>query len=351
MTGTSLDGIDAAVVAIAGQGLDMRAEVRSHTADSLGPARETLQRLAAGHDVSAGAIAAAAHALSVRTAAVMGKALGDLAADLAGVHGQTVLHAPPCSWQLIDAAVVAEALSCPVASHMRAGDLAAGGQGAPITPLADWILFRNDRRRAIVNLGGFCNITWLPAGGAPADITGRDICVCNQLLDAAALRRLGTAWDAGGRHAAAATADAAVVDSLMANLTADDVTRSLGTGDEAVGWLDEPVAREAPTDTLLASIAGAIGTLIGATAARDADEVLLAGGGAHHRPLVQAITRSAGIPVVPTSDLGIPIEAREAACIAVLAALDRDGIQITLPVVTGRPEGPMIGMQWCQPIG
>jgi len=351
MTGTSLDGIDAAVIAVTGHGLSMRAAFRSHAAGSLGAAEETLRHLATGRKVSPRAIAAAVHTLSSHTAAVMSEALGDLSADLAGVHGQTVLHAPPNSWQLMDAAIIAASLSCPVACQMRAGDLAAGGQGAPITPLADWILFRGDRRRAVVNLGGFCNITWLPASEDPADITGRDICVCNQLLDAAARERLGTPWDTDGRRASAGTPDAALADALVARLTAADHATSLGTGDESLDWLDSQAAQDAPTDVLLASLATAIGRVVGAAAATAADEILLAGGGANHEPLVDAIRMAAGKPVSTTAELGIPIEAREAACIAVLAALDHDGVPTTLPAVTGRVTSPMISMQWCRPVG
>lgn len=348
MTGTSLDGIDAAVVVVSGQGLAMRVEVVSHAADLLGVAKETLQQLISGECVSTRKIAAAADALSNQTAAVMRKALGDRSIDFAGVHGQTVLHAPPYSWQLINAVAIAEALACPVASNMRGGDLAAGGEGAPITPLADWILFRSDVRRAIVNLGGYCNITWLPPTGIGIDgIRGRDICVCNQLLDAAAMRRLGSAWDKDGQHAAAGVVDQAVSDALKKRLMGT-ASGSLGTGDESLDWLDERPARDTPSDTLLASMAHAIGSVIGAAAAKDADEVLVAGGGCHHRPLVDAIAGAATIPVVPSSDLGIPIEAREAACIAILAALDRDGISITLPSVTGRHQGPTVGPQWCE---
>jgi len=129
MTGTSLDGIDAAVVAISGHGLDMRAEVLSHAAGPLGSAEETIRQLTTGGETSAKAIGTAAKALSAQTAAVMQQAIGNHRVDFAGVHGQTVLHAPPCSWQLIDAAVIADTLSCPVASQMRGGDLAAGGEG------------------------------------------------------------------------------------------------------------------------------------------------------------------------------------------------------------------------------
>ena len=115
-------------------------------------------------------------------------------ADLVVAHGQTVFHAPPASWQLLNAAPIARAVRAPVVFDLRQADLAAGGQGAPITPLADWIMLRAHgpaaAGRAIVNLGGFCNVTILPSGAGPEGVRGMDVCPCNHLLDGVARRRV-----------------------------------------------------------------------------------------------------------------------------------------------------------------
>ncbi len=350
MSGTSLDGIDAAVVEIDGHGLTMRARLREHASTELGTARTTLRLLARGGQATAHEVATACDALSRQTASIMQTVIGDAVPDLAGVHGQTIVHVAPLSWQLINASVIAATLRCPVASDMRAGDLASGGHGAPITPLADWILFRSSANRAIVNLGGFCNITWLPSDTVEG-VTGRDVCVCNQLLDAAARMTLGTPYDHDGQHAAQGTPDPTLVASLGSALKHSPAERSLGSGDESFTWLEQTCTKDTEPHVLLASITAAIGEHIGkAAVAAGAADIVVAGGGGHHAPLVAAIEAASELPLMLSSELGIPIEAREAACIAILAALDQDDVPITIPGVTGRNPDHPIGMQWCRPL-
>ena len=353
MTGTSLDGIDAAAVQLHGHGLELQATLIHHAASPLGAAAAGLRELACGKPVTAEQIAATGHQLSIATADSMQKAMHGDRADLAGVHGQTVLHRPPMSWQLIDAAIISERLACPVASHFRGGDLAAGGQGAPITPLADWVLFRSHVPRAIVNLGGFCNITFLPGSNDLADVTGRDVCVCNQLLDAAAAARLGTPFDVDGAAAAAGTPDPDLVQSLNAAHARTSANhRSLGTGDESFDWLQQHDVQQADTPCLLATIVESIAARIAAAIlATSTQEVIVAGGGARHQGLLEAISARTGLPTVCSTDHGIPVEAREAACIAILAALDADGVPTTIPAVTGRRDGVVPSVQWCRPLG
>ncbi len=351
MTGTSLDGVDAALVRITGRGRDMQAAVLGHASGPLGGVAEPLAALCQGQALTAAEIVSARRALSDRVAAVMAEAAGEHTPDFAAVHGQTVLHTPPDSWQLIDAARVAHRLRCPTAFDLRGGDLAAGGQGAPVTPLADLVLFGGAQPLAIVNLGGFCNITWLP-GGEGGDIRGRDICPCNHLLDAAARSTLGVRFDEGGCAAAGGRVDAALhaeISDLLRQCR--ESGRSLGSGDECVAWLAGPSASSTDPPTLLASLAAAIGQCIGHAAASEAPAgVLVAGGGAHHRPLFDAISAAAGVPTRPTSARGVPIEAREAAAVAVLAAIDADGQPTTLPEATGRPVGAVTSLSWCLPL-
>src|SRR6185503_11214172 len=117
-----------------------------------------------------------------------------------------------------------------------AADLAAGGQGAPITPLADFILFRSEReRRAILNLGGFANYTVLPASnGGPAEryvaqIIGGDVCACNQLLDTVARELFSRPFDEAGGRAATGVVRPALFDGLQSILNAQaSAGRSLG---------------------------------------------------------------------------------------------------------------------------
>ena len=347
MTGTSLDGIDAAVVEFVVDPAGHRPRVTGHASGPLGGAAGTLRALAGGEACTAAEIVAARRLLSDRTADVMLEALGGAPAEYAAVHGQTVLHAPPDSWQLIDATRIAAVLNCPVASNLRGGDLATGGQGAPITPLADQALFTADAPRAIINLGGFCNVTWLPARGDAGSVRGCDVCPCNLLLDAASHRALGVAPDDGGRCALAGTPDPALTAFLRRYASAG---RSLGTGDEAAEWLDSAANAASDPATLLASIAQAVGAHIAKEAlSQPAADIVLAGGGARNVALTNAIDAACDVPVRLSDAAGVPIETREAACVAILAYLDSVGRPLTDPGVTGRTT-PAISAEWCAPV-
>jgi len=348
MTGTSLDGLDAVAADITGTGLDLRATLRSHAAMDLGPAAADLRRAADGEALTARQLATAGRALAERHVEVI-QALGPIGRyDLVAVHGQTITHHPPVSWQLINAAPIAARLGCPVVTDLRQADLAAGGQGAPITPLADWILFRGDERRAVVNLGGFCNVTILPAAGAPDDldaIDGFDVCACNHVLDAVAREALGVPYDDGGRAAGAGRADPVATDDLAGRLDAQRRDgRSLGSGDETRSWVERHAGRLDGPD-LAASAVTAIGAVIAAALApHDVARVLLAGGGARNAGLAAALGAACDRPVATTAELGVPVESREALAIAVLGALCFDGVPITLPRVTGcRAPVPVAG--------
>jgi len=355
MTGTSIDGIDAAAVRIDGHGLRARAAVTHHEHAPLGDLAITLRALASGERMTAAEIASASLALGQVHADLASRvALRSGAPDLVAAHGQTVFHAPPRSWQLFNPSSIAAALRCPVVYDLRAADLAAGGQGAPITPLADFIFFRDEAHpRAVVNLGGFCNVTFLPARQSRDDdawlhaVRGADVCACNHVLDAAARRVLGKPFDESGAVSLRGVAsDPAVRDLENALGAQSSAGRSLGSGDELLAWVERHAERLSPED-LLASAAKAVGETIARALTPFAPEiVLVAGGGAHNRALVGHITRAAGAHVGPTDDHGVPVGAREAASMAVLGALCADGVPITLPAVTGVANPPPLAGAW-----
>jgi 1,6-anhydro-N-acetylmuramate kinase len=365
MTGTSLDALDVALVAIDGRGLEMHAAlVRGH-ARPLGPLAASLRRLASQEPLSAGAVAQLADALAGLHVAAISDMLCGEAVDLIAVHGQTVFHAPPLSWQLLSPTPIARAFAAPVVFDLRAADLAAGGRGAPITPLADYVLFRDEtERRAVVNFGGYCNFTLLPRIGATRDDLGRavstirggDICACNHLLDGLARVLFREPFDAAGRHAAAGQVRRAPRDDLVEFLRAQaEADRSLGTGDELLGWIDrfhnnyraEDLARSA-CDALASVILESIGRVAAETATR-VDAYVLAGGGVQNRTLFEAFASQCAGRVCLTDTLGIPAAYREAAGIAVLGALSQDRVPITLPAVTGVPAPAPVAGAWLLP--
>lgn len=348
MTGTSIDAVDAALVEITGAGLAMSARLVRHASRPLGDLAPRLRKIAQQHACTAREIAAAGRDLALEHVRVLRALVRDDKVDFIAVHGQTVLHAPPLSWQLINPHVIAEALHAPVVFDLRAADLAAGGQGAPITPIADYVLFAAPHEtRTVVNLGGFCNITRLPRRSAAPDLSeigGGDVCVCNQLLDALARSCLGSAFDEDGRRALAGAPLAAAVSALQAQLERQAAAgRSLGTGDEALGWLDQYRGACTPED-LARSACAAIARVIAQRLA-GADRIILAGGGARNAALVAELSRSCGAEVSTSSELGVPVEAREALCFAVLGALARDGVPIALPAITGAA-GPRVAGAW-----
>lgn len=349
MTGTSLDGLDAVLVEAEGTGLNMRVRAIAHAEADLGELKDDLRAVAAGSPTSAGDFARIALRLGELHAMAIEGLVEREGVRLAAcaLPGQTVFHRPPNSLQLINPWPVALRLGCPVLHDLRGADIAAGGQGAPITPIADWVLFRSESEdRAIVNLGGYCNVTTLPAGSPPPSVRGFDVCACNQVLDACARSVLGRPFDTDGRAARAGTPDESATAELSHMLQAQaSAGRSLGTGDECTGWVEQH-APLAPSD-LMASAAWAVGTVVGERLA-DLGNPILAGGGSRNRALVAAIERVAG-PCKTTADHGVDVQHREAGCIAVLGLLALDGVRYTLHGATGRAvdlsaEGSWIGV-------
>lgn len=340
MTGTSIDGMDLALIEVNGRGLEVQASLRRHHSVPLGALAPRLRAAASQEPMTAADFAALAWEFGELHAKALEELLGGDRAGLIVAHGQTLFHRPPLSLQLLNPAPIANRFGCHVVFDLRQADLAAGGQGAPITPLADWILFRDRTScRGIVNLGGFCNVTLLPGDERACihDVRGFDLCACNQILDAVARRALGVAFDEDGARAARGAAEPRAVARLEALLRSQQSAgRSLGTGDEVLAWVEQSARSLAPDD-LAASACRAIGGVIGgAIRELGADELVLAGGGARNVALVAAIASGSGRPVRFTTELGVPIESREAVAMAVLGALAEDGVEITLAAVTGR---------------
>ncbi len=344
MSGTSMDAVDAALVRICGEGLAMTVEFIDGASEPIAEERSVFLETVEGRAAPTGALRSAIHRLSERHAKVA-KQLMETHGEVAfvAVHGQTLFHRPPLSWQAIEPWTIAHAVKSPVVFDLRAADLAAGGQGAPITPLADWIMFRDETAsRAIVNLGGFCNVTVLPAGGSPETIRAFDVCACNQVLDAVARRALDLNYDSGGANALRGQADPQAVRELSDMLRAQrHEKRSLGAGDEGARWIDAWIDR-LDGACLAASAAAGIGNVIGETVA-DAGDVFLAGGGAHSAALVSAMEKALGRMVQPLKILGIPGAWRESVAMAVLGCLCADAVPITLAQVTGVQIPPVAG--------
>jgi anhydro-N-acetylmuramic acid kinase len=357
MTGTSLDGLDAVLVRVVGRGLELEARFVGTESRPLGVLAGVLGDMAKGQPHEPIAYMRAARQLGQLHAHTVGelcrKHLPDgEALDFVVAHGQTIWHAPDdhLSWQLFDPQPLVRQLGVAVCYDLRQADLIAGGRGAPITPVADQLMYRN-QPDAIINLGGVCNITHL---GAVAD--GFDLCPCNLLIDRVVRYYYpDLSYDQDGALAAAGNADPAIFQALFAALPlGQDKRESLGREnltDQAIADLVEPWRDRCTAEDVIASAVEAVAKTVASAVQRlGVSKVILAGGGARNSTLVGLIGHHCrGLAAVSLSDdVGIPCEAREAMGFAVLGALCQDRVVITLEQVTGSAKPGCAGV-WAYP--
>src|SRR5687767_9222124 len=210
MSGTSADGVDVAITRIQGRGYDMRPELLLHHHRAYPrEVRERIFEIRSSGSAPLGALAELARQVSLVYAAAVNEALvgADVPAmALAAVaaHGQTLFHEPPNTIQWLDPALLAAEVGTAVISDFRRADCAAGGQGAPLVPFADYVLFRHPRKnRVVLNIGGIANLTYLAAGTLVDDViafdTGPGNCISDHLCRTH--NPDGPGYDDGGRIA------------------------------------------------------------------------------------------------------------------------------------------------------
>jgi anhydro-N-acetylmuramic acid kinase len=246
--------------------------------------------------------------------------------DLVASHGQTIWHQPPLStFQVGEPAYLCEALGVPVVSDFRPADLALGGEAAPLVPLPDLLLYGEPGiNRAIHNIGGISNLTYLPASLDPAQVLAFDTGPGNVLLDEAAAR-LGQNQDTGGKLAASGLADTALSERWL-NHPYFNRPPPKSTGREV--WnleaLDEDAAL--PTPDLLATLTKFTAQSIVRAyqqfvIPQGLDEIWIAGGGAYNPVLVDQIRQSLAVRVYTFEEKGHNAKHREALAFAVLGYL------------------------------
>ena len=343
MSGTSMDGIDAALLEIDDEGMRLLSAVCRDWPPAL---QRRLRRLAEDYqhiglvelgelDTSAGREFALAAEQLLRANALPASAVRAI-----GSHGQTVLHQPrgeaPFTLQIGDPNIIAEHLGIDVVADFRRRDLAAGGQGAPLMPAFHAAAFGiPGEHRAVVNIGGIANVTRLAADGA---VTGFDTGPGNCLLDAWARRHLRHAYDANGAWAATGSVQPALLERLLAEpYFARPAPKSTGRETFSDDWLERSLAGlpVAPAD-VQATLAELTARSIADGLQADAKRVLVCGGGALNADLMarlaRALPRSA---VQTTAAAGIAPEHVEAAGFAWLAHRYVCGLAGNLPAVTG----------------
>jgi anhydro-N-acetylmuramic acid kinase len=365
MSGTSADGIDVAIVRLAmdhppqllgghTSSFDPDLQVRViATAEPGGGSAEEIARL----DFAL----AAAYADAIRAAS--SAALLDMEAiDLIGCHGQTIAHlpraCPPATLQAGSGPALAALTGIPVVFDFRAADVALGGQGAPLIPYVDWLLFRDharDRPLGVLNLGGIANITLLPRGvDDPAQVIAFDTGPGNMVMDRLAREVLGEPFDRAGALAARGTVDELLLHDLLEHQYFSlPLPKSAGREEFGAAFVARVrgLARERGLEAadLMATAAALTARSVAlsldrvALGARPA-RLLLGGGGAHNATLRSML--AAAMPhtaIMAHEDFGLSGDLKEALGFALLADAAVRGVSAALPTVTGAREAYVLG--------
>ena len=362
MSGTSADGIDAALVEVEGAGESTRVRLlefltraweASLRARVLAVGEATVAELTRVHYEVGEAFARAA-------LDVIGPARRrGLAVHLIGSHGQTARHHPRrgerdgrgATLQVGEPAVIAERTGLPVIADFRPRDVAAGGEGAPLVPLVDWLLFRAPGRvRACLNLGGIANVTIV--GDQLERVSAFDLGPANMPLDAVVEGWTGGAetYDRDGRRAAAGRVDPALIEELLAHpFLALPPPKSTGRETFGEAFVRPLLARYRGREAdLLASLTRFVAETAALGLRRHAggpvDEVLVSGGGVRNPVLMNALRQVLSpVPVRSLAEVGMDPDAKEAVAFAVLANQTLFGRPGNLPGATGAAGSRVLG--------
>jgi len=372
MSGTSADGIEVALARVSGAPPNLNAKLLAHTSVQFPPAvRKEILRVAEQHPITAGALSQ----LNFR--------LGELFADAAiaacrkfrvsprrisliGSHGQTIFHqGKPANFlgrptsstlQVGEPSIIAARTGITTVGDFRPADMALGGQGAPLVPYVDYLLYRHPKLgRVSLNLGGIANITVLPRACKPQQVFAFDTGPANMLIDALVshFKRGRQHFDKNARLASQGRSIPALLDDVLRDPYLK-LAPPKSTGREYYGnaYLKKLLAfgrrhRAKPNDLIRAA------TIFTALSVVDAlnrfvlpktkiDQLIVSGGGAHN-PLIlgQLAAALPGIEVLPSSRLGVPEDAKEAFAFALLAYETFHQRPANLPSATGA-RGPAI---------
>ncbi len=375
ISGTSVDGIDAALVEISGKEVDLKVELLSGATYPYPLAlREQILDVCAGKAISMAEFAELDDAIAYQFAqATQAIQLNHNNAQLIGSHGQTIYHrplvkqkstadSPPInmaySLQLGRGALIADLTNIPTVSNFRVADIAAGGEGAPLVPKIDaYLLGHPTKARCIQNIGGIGNVAYLPAtnDSESVNISGWDTGPGNTLLDLAVqqLSAGSQTYDQDGKWAATGTFCDALVEHWLTQ-EYFQISPPKSTGREHFG---KEYLQQCLTDAHSYNLSPAdlLATLTELTVAsivhsyrnflpKMPDEVLLCGGGSRNMYLKQRLqAQIAPIPVLTTDVAGVSADFKEAIAFAVLAYWHQLGITGNLIQATGARQPALLG--------
>jgi len=290
--------------------------------------------------------------------------------DLIGCHGQTLYHQGQpaayagvkfgCTWQAGEAAVLAQEIGVPVVSNFRPADMAAGGQGAPLVPLLDFVMFADRKRgRVLQNIGGIANLTAIPAGAGADAVIAFDTGPGNMVMDALAQKLFGKKFDRNGEIAAGGEVLANVLAAELRNkYFAARPPRTAGREQFGRDYADRfhsacKRASHKPEDALAtataltaASIAQSYKKFVAPLMRGAAVDYVVSGGGARNATLMAMLNARLGplgCEFAASAEFGMPVEAKEAAAFALLAWYTWHRLPANVPAATGAERAVVLG--------
>jgi len=372
MSGTSADGIDVALARVSGSPPHLHAELLGHTSFSFPAAlRKEILQVAEQQPISAGELSQLNFRLGhiyadAVLAAVKKFEVSPTRVDLIGNHGQTIFHqGQPVKYfgrpiastlQIGEGSVIAARTGITTVSDFRPADMALGGQGAPLVPFADSVLYRHPKLgRVSLNIGGIANVTVIPAGARPDQVFAFDTGPGNMLIDALVqhFTRGRQRFDKDARHAQSGRSIPRILNELMKDAYLK-IAPPKSTGREYYGraYVQKVLAlgrrhHAKPVDLIRAA------TIFTALSVVDAlnrfvlhkhkiHQLIVSGGGARNPLILTQISAALpGVKVLPSSSLRIPEDAKEAFAFALLAYETFHRRPANLPSATGA-RGPAI---------
>ena len=373
MSGTSADGIDVAVVRIAPGKLQPRLTLLAHEGFPF-PVRLRQAVLATmnANSISTAELARLNWRLGIAYSEAVQATLKRhrLELDLIGCHGQTVYHQAKletyagrkfsCTWQMGEAAVLAETLGVPVASNFRPADMAAGGHGAPLVPLLDYVLFADGKRgRVLQNVGGIANLTAIPAAATADRTIAFDTGPGNMVIDALAHELFGVAFDRNGAIAARGNVLLKVLNRELRNpYYRLKPPRTAGREQfgraYAADFLKKCHAASGKPEDVVATATALTAETIARSYAQFVKpwmktgpvDYIVSGGGARNATLMSMLAmrlEPMGCLLAASEQFGLPAEAKEAAAFALLAWQTWHRLPGNVPAATGAKRAVVLG--------